>query len=148
MGNALHDAPDGAQGLHLELPAQDFLEHEEEMKAAIAKTAAARAAKKEKSANEIMKRPAAAESGKRPAAIAIMKRPAATESGKRPAVPKDRTPIAWQGGKIYDDPKQQKVRCYKRKGDRIESGFSYKKASRHSAYQKAFTAIEEDPRER
>lgn len=77
-----------------------------------------------------------------------MKRPAAAmkadDTTKRPAIPKDRTPVHYLGGRIYDDPARLVVRCYVQSADKVDKKFSYKVSSRKDAFEKAFEAIEEN----
>ena len=97
---------------------------------------------------ELMKRPAGAMSE-------IMKRPAGAITGDpkaagRPKVPADadgQAPVLYYlGGKIYDDDKGKRLRCYVQIGDKVEKSISYKTRSRAQCYRAALEAIEDDPR--
>ena len=95
---------------------------------------------------------------KRPAAAPLaqgppLKRPASTSvtaaRNARPPVPPDGTDadiLGYLGGRIYDDFKSQRLRCYRQSADRVEKTISYKHRSRADCYRQAFQAIEEDPR--
>ena len=67
----------------------------------------------------------------------------------RPPVPLDGHPtdvLRYLGGKIYDDPKNQRLRCYRQLGDKVEKTISYKTRSRADCFLQAFHEIEMDPR--
>ena len=70
--------------------------------------------------------------------------------GRRPKVPVDadsQEPVLhYLGGKIYDEIKNKRLRCYRQEGDKVETSISYKRRSRAECYKDAFVAIEEDPR--
>ena len=91
------------------------------------------------------------EIGKKPR---IMKRPSGAMAdgkvGRRPKVPVDadsQEPVLhYLGGKIYDDIKNKRLRCYRQEGDKVEKSISYKTRSRAQCYKDALAAIEEDPR--
>ena len=96
----------------------------------------------------LMKRPSGA------MADGIMKRPSGAMAdgkvGRRPKVPVDadsQEPVLhYLGGKIYDDSKSKRLRCYRQEGDKVEKSISYKTRSRAQCYKEALAAIEEDPR--
>ena len=138
---------------------------EAEMQLAVAaKKAAAKkeaAAKKVPAAKKVLKRPAAAGAPhapvlKRPAAAGappVLKRPAGSPMAgghdARPAVPLDGPPadvLLYLGGRIYDDAKQERLRCYRQIGDKVEKSISYKTKSRADCFLVAFQEIENDPR--
>ena len=54
--------------------------------------------------------------------------------------------LRYLGGKIYDDPKNQRLRCYRQLGDKVEKTISYKTRSRADCFLQAFHEIEMDPR--
>jgi len=117
---------------------------EASMQEAIAARAKSGAARK-----SVLKRPAAAP----PAHGPPLKRPSgaleAAGHDRRPAVPAEGTAASvlhYLGGRIYDDPKAQRLRCYRQIGDRVEKTLSYKTKSRADCYQQAFEVIEQDPR--
>ena len=120
------------------------------------------AAKKVTAAKKVLKHPAAAGAPhapvlKRPAAAAgappALKRPAGSPMAgghdARPAVPLDGPPadvLLYLGGRIYDDAKQERLRCYRQIGDKVEKSISYKAKSRADCFLVAFQDIENDPR--
>ena len=83
----------------------------------------------------------------------VLRRPAGSPMAgghdARPAVPLDGHPtdvLRYLGGKIYDDPKNQRLRCYRQLGDKVEKSISYKTRSRADCFRQAFEEIEKDPR--
>ena len=134
----------------------------DDLEAEMAKSAAA------KKASADLKRPAsealeagktqetAAKTGKKARKPEIMKRPAGAMVGGpkaaagRPKVPVDadnQAPVLhYLGGKIYDDSKGQRLRCYRQCGDKVEKCISYKTRSRAQCYRAALEDIEQDPR--
>ena len=67
----------------------------------------------------------------------------------RPALPLDDEPVdvlRYLGGRIYDDQKGLRLRCYRQIGDKVEKSISYKTRSRADCYRQAFEEIEKDPR--
>ena len=138
MANASKKA---AADANLKRPASEALDAEK------TEGATAKTGKKGKKP-EIMKRPAGA-------MPEIMKRPAGAMTGGpkaagRPKVPVDadgQAPVLYYlGGKIYDDDKGKRLRCYVQIGDKVEKSISYKTRSRAHCYRAAFEAIEKDPR--
>ena len=70
----------------------------------------------------------------------VLRRPAG-HAAARPAPTLD--PVHYLQGRLYTDQKGQRVRAYKRKGDKVESGFSYKKRPHAAAWEDGCGAIEE-----
>ena len=105
---------------------------EEEMKAAIAANTAGKAAAPRM---PVLKRPAASNGGEDD--LEAMKKPT------DPEIPADRTPVHYQGGRIYDT--GSKIRAYQKPGDRLEKRFGYSPedpSSRQLAYAKSFRYID------
>ena len=83
----------------------------------------------------------------------VLKRPAGSPMAgghdARPAVPLDghhADVLLYLGGRIYDDSKSRRLRCYRQIGDKVEKSISYKTRSRADCFLQAFQEIEMDPR--
>ena len=65
---------------------------------------------------------------------------------KTPSLKSPASPVYYLGGRIYEDRKNQRLRCYRQIEDKVEKTMSYKKRPREDCYEEAFKAIEMDPR--
>ena len=98
---------------------------------------------------KVLKRPSAAGAPHEP----VLKRPDGSPMARgpdaRPAAPLDGHPadvLRYLGGRIYDDSKNRRLRCYRQIGDKVEKTISYKTRSRADCFLQAFQEIEMDPR--
>ena len=126
---------------------RDARKKKEKQDAEMMQASAERDTKKKEGKQGAMKRPAAAvvpEVLGAPAAAAVPAIP-----GVRPKIPSLDSPnsaVYYLGGRIYEDRKLKRLRCYRQVGDVVEKSISYKKRPREDCYEEAFKAIEMDPR--